>query len=923
MRSSGFRENTSTLPNGFLAGITWDPREPVPNEFPISLALHPVLPGVIGQSGLAECRAQGADKSYNAARAHFVQTPLPSMTVQVQNRNVLPAASVSIEARITGDVAEVTARHVYWNDADVPIRQGSYTFPLPNACTVTAFTCRIGNDKIMKATARPKEEAQEAFQRAVDSNTTAALLNQHTGEIFTSSLGNIPPNTRVKTEITYSAILKRRFGDDTNTTSLVIPTYIANRYGQRPAGLQGLDIESKPDDMSLHIEIIESERIQSIKSTSHEILVERGPRVRQALKWDHIVHGSADTEQETAIVALKDTSRWLETDFILSIDTGSNSGDDGFKAWLEMHPTLENHAAMMITTPPRTLLSRNNTPRDGEIIFVVDRSGSMEGKMENLRSAMHFFLKGIPVGRLFNIWCFGSHYQPLWARSQEYGQESLQLALEFVDKDFHANMGGTELLPALEASIAARDSLLPCDIVVLTDGEVWRPDDIFSLVRRTTESSKGAVRFFSVGLGDHVSHELVEGIAKYGGGYSEVIPRADQEGWEERLVGILKAALTSHVEVRLDLGGLEAMSSPDNLGCLNLFQENRIFLLLKQGNIPEDEHIKIILNSGGTQNLIDVPIGRLGEPATLIHSLAARAILNDLEQATYGSTSYPTRPNAAPTTRETDLSRLGEDIACKYSLPSKWTSLFMSQDDAARGSITEIEIVRAEHSFLRHRGLRSYGVGPPGGLIQAGPPMLQVEPAYRADHAHTFTRSLEESTYNDRPRTLLAPPAISEDESLFLNVGRSMPNSAPSTRILIHTILDHQAFDGSIGRGALNSFPSTALNAFISLKGYLRAKANLRGEVLDLVAITTLMVAILECDHQGSKDLWAMMHQKAMAYIHQQIPQPDVVEMLLKLAQRSKVIASPPVAKKRRLVKAENQAMTEFDRVRVDRAPVD
>lgn len=107
----------------------------------------------------------------------------------------MPAASISIEVQIVRDVAEVTARQVFWNDGDLPIPQGSYTFGLPNGCAVTGFTCRLGNDQVLKATARPKDEAREAFQQAVASNVTTALLDQNTPEIFTSSIGNIPPNS--------------------------------------------------------------------------------------------------------------------------------------------------------------------------------------------------------------------------------------------------------------------------------------------------------------------------------------------------------------------------------------------------------------------------------------------------------------------------------------------------------------------------------------------------------------------------------------------------------------------------------------------------------------------------------------------------------------------------------------------------------
>jgi hypothetical protein len=84
------------------------------------------------------------------------------------------------------------------------------------------------------------------------------------------------------------------------------------------------------------------------------------------------------------------------------------------------------------------------------------------------------------------------------------------------------------------------------DIVILTDGEVWRLDETIDFVQQKRRETEGRVRFFALGIGNAVSHELVEGIAKVGGGYAEVIPAASQGGWEDRVVAMLRAALVGH-----------------------------------------------------------------------------------------------------------------------------------------------------------------------------------------------------------------------------------------------------------------------------------------------------------------------------------------------------------------------------------------
>ena len=215
--------------------------------------------------------------------------------------------------------------------------------------------------------------------------------------------------------------------------------------------------------------------------------------------------------------------------------------------------------------------------RRSEVLFLADRSGSMGAKMAVLKSAMRFFLKGIPLDRAFNVWSFGSGYTSWCPKSVDYTEANLAAALAYIDDTkFAANMGGTELLQAIEALVAARDKIaaVTSDVVLLTDGEVWRLDQTLDFIRQTRMRTEGRVRFFALGIGNAVSHALVEGIAAAGGGYAEVIPAsASASGREDRVVGMLKAALTTehlgplHLEFGVrnpegDVSGRRCMTTP-------------------------------------------------------------------------------------------------------------------------------------------------------------------------------------------------------------------------------------------------------------------------------------------------------------------------------------------------------------------------
>ncbi|RYO80220.1 hypothetical protein DL766_003662 [Monosporascus sp. MC13-8B] len=318
---------------------------------------------------------------------------------------------------------------------------------------------------------------------------------------------------------------QHRFADERKITTFTIPTYIAGRYGPAPDEFHGATSTDVHKGLSIQVEVLESDRIKQVTSGTHDISVDRLSGSQAAENFEDLADETPRKTPSIALVKLKDGSTFLDSDFVLDIENFLQDGLEQPKAWLEVHPTLENHQALMVTIPPNFFMRDTGNESEGEIIFLADRSGSMVDKMDTLKSTLRFFVKGISLGRKFNIWSFGSDYQYIWPQSVGYTEENVHQALKDID-DFDSNMGGTELLAALEAVIRFRDTSNPCDIIILTDGEVWRLDETLNLVQRTRTYSQGLVRFFSLGIGRAVSHALVEGIAKSGGGYSEVISSA-------------------------------------------------------------------------------------------------------------------------------------------------------------------------------------------------------------------------------------------------------------------------------------------------------------------------------------------------------------------------------------------------------------
>jgi hypothetical protein len=217
----------------------------------------------------------------------------------------------------------------------------------------------------------------------------------------------------------------------------------------------------------------------------------------------------------------------------------------------------------MATLVPKFVLP----PERPEIVFVCDRSGSMMGhNVMLMKQALQVFLKSLPVRVMFNICSFGSSYSFLWQKSVAYSQETLDQAVTHV-ATMEANYGGTEMLAPLKATIEQRYKDIPLEMMVLTDGATWNQDILFAYLNEKVTETKAPIRVYSLGVGNGVSHSLIEGIARAGNGFSQTV--GEGEKMDAKVVRMLKGALSPHVtdyrlEVKYPSPKTDAMDDSDD-----------------------------------------------------------------------------------------------------------------------------------------------------------------------------------------------------------------------------------------------------------------------------------------------------------------------------------------------------------------------
>ncbi|TGJ87358.1 hypothetical protein E0Z10_g1338 [Xylaria hypoxylon] len=404
-----------------------------------------------------------------------------------------------------------------------------YSFPLYDGVSVVSFTATIGGVRI-HGIVKETQQARREYHDAVEKGLSAGLLEQlpEASDVFVTTIGNVPAGARVIVEVIYIGEL--RHDAESNGIRFTIPSFIAPRYGTTPDDiLASSTFHETTDAIQVTVDFQSPEEcpIQQIQSPSHPITVSIGRTTNMPSTAYMANRGSATLSLDAMA---------LDNDFVIIVGI---KGADIPKALLETHTTIANQRALMATLVPRF----NIAPTHGEIVFIVDRSGSMEGKIDMVIKAMTIMLKSLPVGTKFNICSFGSHHSFLWPRSKSYNDANLNEALNHIHK-FDATFAGTEIYQPVRATISQRFSDMLLDVIILTDGQIWNQERLFDMIQKASANYK--CRFFSLGIGSGASTALVEGIATAGNGFSQFV--AEGEKMNMKMVRLLKGALTPHID---------------------------------------------------------------------------------------------------------------------------------------------------------------------------------------------------------------------------------------------------------------------------------------------------------------------------------------------------------------------------------------
>jgi len=456
---------------------------------------------------------------------------------ECQKRLYFPQVALKSKTTLNASFYTTNLQQTFFNPSDEVQKNVKYVFPLYDGVVITSFECFIGEKHII-GQVKQRQDAKKVFENATERGETAGLIEQLPAGLFGVSVGNIPAKSNTRVTLNYAGEIK--LDGEISGIRFTIPVSICPRYGELPDDeLMQFD-KSRVTQRGIQIDVDMCVAPLNIKKTWTPIK-EYEHLLVQNLVTNQTTTTSDSTTIKSSSVTLNLLEAEMQQDFVLLLELDKYAGS------VASYTSDGITQTTMISYIPDFKFKLQKT----EIVFVADQSGSMQGPSNiSLVDALKIFLKSLPINIIFNLCAFGSDYTFAFPESVPYTKSNLQKAIDFVDQ-FNTDLGGTELQKPIERIFKIHNKRSPLDIILLTDGQIWQEQKLFDFIHDQIDKQKVDARVFCLGIGDDVSHTLVEGLARAGRGISQIV--TPNENLDGKVVRMLKCALTSHIsDVQID-----------------------------------------------------------------------------------------------------------------------------------------------------------------------------------------------------------------------------------------------------------------------------------------------------------------------------------------------------------------------------------
>ncbi|XP_032075718.1 protein mono-ADP-ribosyltransferase PARP4 isoform X2 [Thamnophis elegans] len=422
--------------------------------------------------------------------------------------NPIPLKDIQIKGRIIDFVAEVVVFQTYENETESPI-EAKYVFPLDDTTAVCGFEAFIKGKHII-GEVKEKEKAHQEYREAISRGDGAYLMDQDAPDIFTVSVGNLPPSTKVLIKITYITELSYENGN----LCFHLPAAVAPWQQDK-----ALNENTQDSVRKICIRQTEAKRAFSL-----EMSIEMPFKINNISSWTHQL--KIKKTDCKAVVSTTEGSLLDASGFSMEILIG-----DVYlpRMWVEKHPDEESEACMLVFQPEFEI-PFDHLSLQGEAVICLDCSNSMAGSaiQQAKQIALHA-LNSCHLTRKISVLKFGTNFVELCSNLEYSPMDSVALK-EFITSAT-ATMGESNLWKVLHYLSLLYPTKSKRNIILISDGHIQYEDVTLEVVKKNTLHT----RIFTCGVSPTANRHVLRTLSHYGAGAFEYFDVKSKYNWEKKV----------------------------------------------------------------------------------------------------------------------------------------------------------------------------------------------------------------------------------------------------------------------------------------------------------------------------------------------------------------------------------------------------
>lgn len=453
-----------------------------------------------------------------------IPTPLPTPRpapppdmVRPPDTTPLSLSDYKVTGTINDKVAELSYRIAFRNPTPRRL-EGVLLMPIPADTVLSGFTMTVGGKK-MNAELLQADQAASIYETIVRRMQDPGLLELVGERMVRARVFPIEPNSEIIVEMKVGQLLEKSGG----LYALHIP--------MRSAKLAGAEAR----DASVQLKLSAQTPLRTVYSPLPEAAVRRtGPRAAEV----SFTAGTRDERDFSLFYSL------AEDPLAAGVLSFKEAGEDG--------------TFLLSLSPRRPEAGDKPVPKD--LVFIVDRSGSMEegGKLGQAKAALAYCVRKLGAADRFGIVDFGTDTNLFESALLPATEDNKARALRHIDRLESA--GGTNIEAALEEGLkllAPASGRVPM-VFFMTDGlPTVGQTQMEALLRQASERNRGlSARLFGFGVGDDVNTLFLDKLAEANRGARDYV--RPEENIEAKVSGLYdKVAKPALTDLRLEWQGAE------------------------------------------------------------------------------------------------------------------------------------------------------------------------------------------------------------------------------------------------------------------------------------------------------------------------------------------------------------------------------